>query len=162
MVEVSRTATPFGELQASRAWLDHEIAKIRIPARIGAAPDAASDSTSGAAPGSGDENPDANAPQDGRSPGEALRRELDALSIVQLALLSKLSVEPSSFDGFFHLAGTSFLKWRISRRLGLPRHAAASRALVESSSRYLADLNAMDPRTRQIEALLLRMKALQD
>jgi hypothetical protein len=82
-------------------------------------------------------------------------RKSEALAEVQSLLLSRISVDPASFDSYFHLAGTSFLLARTlqnSGRAGTPAMSAAIQNLT-SAKNYAFDLAPQDSRTRQIETL---------
>ncbi len=83
---------------------------------------------------------------------------------VQGLLLSKLSVDPGSYDAYFHLGGTSLLLARLGRRTSgsADSGVAAGPTLqtIQSAHRYAADLKPTDPRTVRLESLLVDARKL--
>ncbi len=72
-------------------------------------------------------------------------RRSERLNDAQLLLISKISVDPSNLDSYFHLAGTS--TW-------MPEAKMAQHNL-ESAYLYARDIAPLDPRTSQIQAFWL-------
>ncbi len=83
---------------------------------------------------------------------------------IQGLLLSKLSVEPSSYDAYFHLGGTSLLLARLGRRTtgSSDSGIAAGPTLqtIQSAHRYASDIKPADPRTLRLESLLVDARKL--
>lgn len=84
-------------------------------------------------------------------------RALQTLIQVQAHLISKITVDPASFDSFFHLAGTSNL---LAKNQEYHKNAVGVSALqnLHSAYRFAMDLSPTDPRTRQIEDLYLESR----
>jgi hypothetical protein len=82
-------------------------------------------------------------------------QRLSRLADIQALLLAKLSVDPRTYDTYFHLAGTASLLATSDLPPGEDRgeHVSRSRALVQSLSLYARDLAPGDPRTAQLERL---------
>ncbi len=86
---------------------------------------------------------------------------LSKLMETQILLISKVSVEPSSLDSFFHLAGISTLILRqTDPNLPLPdpKDLPLNRIVqgnLAAAYLYARDLDALDPKTSQIQALWL-------
>ena len=78
---------------------------------------------------------------------------------IQTLLLSKLSVDPKSYDAFFHLGGTAVLLAQFARKNKDAELSAAAKPLVRNAFRYAQDLAPNDPRTAQLEALWLQIKS---
>jgi hypothetical protein len=76
-----------------------------------------------------------------------------ALSRVQALLLAKISVDPRTYDSYFHLGGTAMLLARHSLKNGVSEWSATAAPMAQSVSRYARDLAPADPRTRQLEEL---------
>jgi hypothetical protein len=76
------------------------------------------------------------------------------LAEVQGFLISRISVEPSSYDSYFHLAGTSLMLTKRARHFRDGIYFSANRNL-QSAYKYATDLAPSDPRTTQIQNLVL-------
>ena len=66
---------------------------------------------------------------------------------VQTLLVSKISVDPGTFETYFHLAGTSLILAKSENRLG-----TVAKLLVQNAYRYAQDLAPLDPRIAQMES----------
>jgi len=73
---------------------------------------------------------------DGR---KEIQSRKDALQGVQHLLLAKLTVEPSSSETFLHLAGTSYLLWKVAIALSDSGTSATARKVIRVTERYLQD-----------------------
>ena len=83
---------------------------------------------------------------------------VEKLAEVQKLLLAKISVDPKSFDAYFHLGGTaSLLAQEAIREKNLDWNAVA-KPLIKSSLRYAQDISPDDPRTAQLQTLWLGLK----
>lgn len=89
---------------------------------------------------------------------------LEYLSMVQSLLLSRISVDPKSFDSYFHLGGTAFLLYTETKKLiqSSPRMddgvSALIKILLKSSFYYARDINPNDPKIDQLENFYLESK----
>ena len=72
------------------------------------------------------------------------------LQKIQMLLISKISVDPGSFDSYFHLAGTSLMLTNKSIRKQDGKNVAALEN-IRSAYRFAQDLAPDDPRTLQIQ-----------
>jgi hypothetical protein len=79
------------------------------------------------------------------------------LALVQSLLISKISVEPSNFDSYFHLAGTSLLlvrKGHEEKKTSINNGMNFAFQNLKSSYRFAKDVAPSDLRMRQIENLV--------
>jgi hypothetical protein len=80
---------------------------------------------------------------------------LEGLAEIQSVLVSKLSVEPSSFDAYYHLAGSSFLLLKYSTKHPDPDLKNLAQATVDRMNRYAHDVSqkatAPDPKLPMLE-----------
>lgn len=90
---------------------------------------------------------------------------LGRISAIQALLVAKATVDPKSFDTFFHLGGTALLLSRFGRETAnTPAHddfddwKALPKQLADSAFRYAKDISPEDPRTKQMEMLALEAK----
>ncbi len=91
-------------------------------------------------------------------PGRA-EEFLSRYAEVQTLLLSKVSVDPKSFDAFFHLGGTAILLSRFAKKNRDPELSAIAKPLLRNAFRYAQDLAPNDPRTAQLETLWLEVRS---
>jgi hypothetical protein len=63
----------------------------------------------------------------------------EALQGIQHLLLAKLTLEPSSSETFLHLAGTSYLLWKVAIALSDSGTSATARKVIRVTERYLQD-----------------------
>jgi hypothetical protein len=79
-------------------------------------------------------------------------RLIARLAEIQSLLISRISVDPGSYDSYFHLAGTSLMlaKNSIKTRDGLSVIALQN---LQSAYRYATDIAPKDPRTAHIQDL---------
>ncbi len=80
------------------------------------------------------------------------------LGEVQQMLISKITVEPSDFNSYFHLAGTSVMLAKAT-----PEHRLRIKVALdnlESAQRFATDIAPTDPRLGQIQALDTEMRKL--
>ncbi|MDR3607819.1 MAG: hypothetical protein P4M08_10620 [Oligoflexia bacterium] len=100
----------------------------------------------------------------------ASEQEIPArLAEVQEMLIARISIDPKTYDGYFHLGGTAVLLARhaakIKSRSTSDADAAAewltlSKPLIESTWKYATDLAPKDPRTGQLHAMLVEVQRL--
>ncbi len=81
------------------------------------------------------------------------------LAEIQVLLLSKISVDPKSFEAFYHLGGTSFLLAQEARKQKNLDWSAVAKPLVRNSLRYGQDVNSGDARNSQLENIWLEVRA---
>lgn len=74
------------------------------------------------------------------------------LAQIQGQLISKISVEPGSYDSYFHLAGTTAMLIKKVPHLTSAQKNSFKRNL-QSAYQYLEDIAPQDPRTTQIQNL---------
>jgi hypothetical protein len=91
------------------------------------------------------------------APGPAF---IPRLADVQALLLAKLSVDPKTYDTYFHLGGTSLLLTQYALRNQLPELAVSARPMVQSALRYAQDLKPADPKTQQLQNMWIDAKKL--
>jgi hypothetical protein len=75
------------------------------------------------------------------------------LAEIQGQLISKISVEPGSYDSYFHLAGTAGMLIKKLSTLSTAQKYSFKRN-IQSASQYTSDIAPRDPRTTQIQDLL--------
>jgi hypothetical protein len=82
------------------------------------------------------------------------------LAEVQAVLLGKISVDPKTFDAFFHLAGTALLLIRESSKNKLYKEdwIASAKPMIYSAYKYAQDIDPNSPKTAQIQNLWLESK----
>jgi hypothetical protein len=89
---------------------------------------------------------------------------LQRVAEIQGLLLSKISVDPGSYDAYFHIGGTALLLAKLGRRTNgsADSGVAAGPTLqtIQSAHRYAADIKPSDPRTTRLEALLIDARKL--
>lgn len=83
------------------------------------------------------------------------------LSEVQALLVSKISVEPKTFDAYFHLAGISLLLVEKASQLNNPSLTTAAKPMIQSALKYAKDIDPKNPRTAQIENIWLDARKYQ-
>jgi hypothetical protein len=71
-------------------------------------------------------------------------------SDVQSLLVSKISVDPATFDSYFHLGGTALLLAKEAKKRGLPELEKIASDLLASSSRFAMDVSPSDPRAKKL------------
>jgi hypothetical protein len=122
------------DLAPGRAWIDRQLQAIQLKGMgINMDPNAKSDL-----------NP------------ESVAR----LSAVQASLLAKISVEPGSFEAYYHLGGTALLLSRYARQAGQGalETGAVAKPLIASAYSFAQDLAPKDPRTTQLQGFWLESK----
>lgn len=113
------------ELNSGRAWVDRELASVKLPELLKRSED----------------------------PGF-----LGELAGVQQWLIAKITVEPKTFDAYFHLAGTSSLLGQLARARKDADLSAIAQILVQSSVRYGQDVRADHPKITLMQAMLSETK----
>jgi hypothetical protein len=83
---------------------------------------------------------------------------VDRIAEIQTVLISKISVDPKTYESYFHLAGTAGLLERYAIREKRNDWAAVAKPLIQSLYMYSKDLAPGDERTTQIENLWLQAK----
>jgi hypothetical protein len=86
------------------------------------------------------------------------RALVERISEIQAILISKISVDPKTYDSYFHLAGTAGLLERYAIKERRDDWAAAAKPLIQAVYLYSKDLAPGDPRTQQVENLWLEAK----
>ncbi len=90
----------------------------------------------------------------------ARRPELDRLGELAALLIAKTSVSPRQPDAFYHLAGVSMLLLKKSSKTPAAELVSAiARPQVEASTQFMRDVAPSDPRNRQLEQMLIEVKA---
>ncbi len=80
----------------------------------------------------------------------------ERLSEIQSDLLAKISVDPSSFDAYYHLGGTSLL---LARLLAKGSQVTAPVVTTLSSAyQYARDMRPEDPKTTELEGMAMEAK----
>ncbi|MGK5083685.1 hypothetical protein WDW37_10310 [Bdellovibrionota bacterium FG-1] len=82
------------------------------------------------------------------------------IAAAQASLIAKISVEPTSFEAFYHLGGTAVLLDRYARQAGSNAldMAAVARPLIENAWRYARDIAPNDSRTTELEGFWLEAR----
>ena len=82
------------------------------------------------------------------------------LAEIQAVLLGKISVDPKTFDAFFHLAGTALMLIRESSKNKLFQEdwLASAKPMIYSAFRYAQDIDPANPKTTQIQNLWIESK----
>ncbi len=75
----------------------------------------------------------------------------DRVEQVRLRLLAKISVDPKTYEAYFHLAGLSSML--LGRGIADADARARETETLEAAAKYAADVKPDDPRTRQLEHL---------
>jgi hypothetical protein len=75
------------------------------------------------------------------------------LAEVQAHLIAKISVDPRSYDAYFHLGGTTLLLARYAARHGQHEWTAFAKPTIGAAFRYAKDLAPADSRTVQLEQI---------
>jgi hypothetical protein len=83
---------------------------------------------------------------------------IERIAEIQTILISKISVDPKTYDSYFHLAGTAGLLERYAIKERRDDWAAAAKPLIQSVFLYSKDLAPSDPRTQQVENLWAEAK----
>lgn len=83
---------------------------------------------------------------------------VENLSEIQALLLSKISVDPKTFDSYFHLAGTAFMLAQHAFKEKNTDWSAAAKPMVESVIRYARDIAPEDARMPQLENMWIDIK----
>ncbi len=90
---------------------------------------------------------------------EGIQKEKDQnkflaeISETQALLLGKISVDPRTFDSYFHLGGTSLLLSQQAIKSKNPEWAAIAKATIYSTLRYAQDIDPKDSRTEQLRKI---------
>lgn len=87
-------------------------------------------------------------------PQEAMKQ----LAEVQMMLVSKATVDPASFDTFFHLSGTAALMKKLTLKTPTEDAAAVAKNLIEVAHRYAGDIRPEDPRMVLLRNLWLESR----
>lgn len=111
-------------LDTGRAWIDRELSGTRLDELF-------------------------DPPEPGAAPEE---RNAHKVEHVRLRLLSKISVDPRTYESYFHLASLSSML--LSRGVADPDAKAREAATLEAAAKYAADVKPDDPRMRQLEHLV--------
>lgn len=82
---------------------------------------------------------------------------LPKVAEIQSDLISKISVEPSSLDSYFHLAGTSYLVFtHLGNKIDFIKGTAYQN--LSSAYQFAQDLSPADSRTLQIQKMWYSIK----
>jgi hypothetical protein len=74
---------------------------------------------------------------------------------IQTLLLAKISVEPKSFDTYYHLGGTAFMVAKYSAEHQLNEPGAAAKPMIQSAFRYAQDIAPNHKRTAELQGYWL-------
>ena len=131
------------DLNPGRAWADRELQSVRLD-----------EITAGGTPPEPAKTKAA-ARSKPQEPQPSTAEQIARLAEVQSTLLSKISVDPRSFDAYYHLGGVSFLMARQALRDKNLDWSATAKPMLRSALRYAQDINPRDNRTAQLENLWL-------
>ena len=81
------------------------------------------------------------------------------LARIQSVLLGKLSVDPRTYDTYFHLAGTASLLAGLAEKQGNSDWISIARPMIRNLLEYAKDVSPDDPRTAQLQKLWLQVKS---
>jgi len=85
---------------------------------------------------------------------------LENLSEVHLLLLSKISVDPQTFDSYYHLGGTAWMLLKLSIEQKNPELSAIAKPMIESAFRYAQDIAPKDSKTVKLQDIWLEARKL--
>jgi hypothetical protein len=137
----------FNQLQPGRAWINQNLSQVQMQARL----------------------------QNQQKDDQSSFQKMHQLIETQRLLISKISVEPSDKDAYFHLGGMAHLilkeakKIRESETQALSENdtvlvqqwAQAARQTLDAAYRYLQDVTqAQDPSLQQLQMLWIEARAL--
>lgn len=75
------------------------------------------------------------------------------LAEIEALLISKISVDPKTYDSYYHLGGLSFLLARHALKSRNLEWSAIAHPMVLSSYKYAYDIDPKDPRTNQLKSI---------
>lgn len=92
-------------------------------------------------------------------------RELaEKLSEVQGLLISKITVDPKSFDAFFHLAGTSMLLAQLGAKHATEAEfndlGSVAKAMIANTYRFAEDVDSQEKRLGQMQNIFIESQKL--
>lgn len=93
-------------------------------------------------------------------PESASAEILPRLARIQALLISKISVDPRTYDSYFHLGGTAMMLARFASKEKNFDLSAVAKPLLQASVNYAEDINPDDPRTSQLQDLWIDAKKL--
>jgi hypothetical protein len=85
-------------------------------------------------------------------------RFVSDLTEIQALLLAKISVDPATYDSYYHLGGTALMLAKFAKSQHNSEWSAAAVPMVESAYRYAQDVQPRDPRTAQLQNMALEVK----
>ena len=141
-LEILGSFRTFGHLELAQAWVEHALMRVNLH----------EGSTEAASPLSSvtpeQDHPEASDPVQG-------------LDRARVLLLSKISVDPTGVDAFFHFAGTTLLLAQKLRAESGPRHPLG-RLLrnVEDAALYAGDIAPQGPQTQKIRDVVRALRQL--
>jgi hypothetical protein len=68
-------------------------------------------------------------------------------------LLAKISVEPKTYEAYYHLGGTALMLARHGKEQGNSDWTAVARPLIQSALKYAKDVAPLDRRTTELEGI---------
>lgn len=90
----------------------------------------------------------------GNLPPTSDPKYLENLAQIQALLISKISVDPGTFDPYYHLAGSSLLLLKYCMKHPDAELAGLAQAMVERMDRYAHDVAPHNPRMAELDRLL--------
>lgn len=87
-------------------------------------------------------------------------RLLARIADIQGLLLAKVSVDPKSYDAFYHLAGVASILAKNAARHGNTEWGAAAKPMFQNALHYVQDINPNEKRTELLENLWLDIRKL--
>lgn len=82
------------------------------------------------------------------------------LAEIQSYLVSKISVDPASFESFFHLSGTSLLLLKSPFQQNFDGRNTVAFGNIQSAYRFAQDISAKDPRLNEMQNLVLEARKI--
>ncbi|HAR43243.1 MAG TPA: hypothetical protein DCS07_11550 [Bdellovibrionales bacterium] len=90
--------------------------------------------------------------------GNASEATIRNLAEIQALLLSKLTVDPGSFDSYYHLGGTALLLLKLAAAMKQSDWSITAKPMVFSAYRYAQDVAPNDPRLPKLQNIWLDSK----
>ncbi|HLE01094.1 MAG TPA: hypothetical protein VJB59_12575 [Bdellovibrionota bacterium] len=85
---------------------------------------------------------------------------LEDLAAIQSLLVAKLSVDPKTFDTYYHLAGTALLLMRHAKENHQNEWSVTAKPLIQSIYRYAQDVVKSQPHSNELSAKMIRLQNL--
>lgn len=84
--------------------------------------------------------------------------DLRKLAQIQSLLISKLSMEPASFEAYYHLSGAEFLLLKLALRTSNAPLKSYAQTMIETLNRYAHDVAPQSPKIRELDRILTDSK----